>query len=567
MQTNTASNSAAILGMAPKGRVDGTNDIWRTGGYSRLSREDGDKEESDSISNQKELIRAFAGKLTDITLVESYEDDGYTGVNYERPGFQHMLQDIKSGKINCVLVKDLSRLGRNYIETGKLLERFFPFMGVRFISINDAYDSKNHNPQTDNLIIPFKNLINDAYCADISKKIRSQFEVRRKSGDFIGSFAAYGYKKSSGHKNRLEIDEDTAPVVRDIYQWKISGMGQQGIADKLNALGVPSPLEYKKSCGSKFSTVFSANARTKWNAAAVGRILKNDLYIGVLTQGMSTTPNYKIKQRIKKPQTEWVRIEQAHDAIIGYDDFGLVQRLLSYDTRITPGGDGVYLFSGLLYCGDCGRGLVRKPVKDSEYAYFVCSTYKKGGCTSHRISEKLLYDSVFGALSGHIRDCVEISRVLSFINDMTLHRLETEKFQKQIADKESEIKKLANRRVKLYEDYTDGVINRDEYERFKAIFETRSSEAEAALITLRGELERAVSGGESNLWIDYFKKYENMRNLTRQAVVELIERIDVYEDKRLEVKMRYLAEFEDTACYIEHVRNKTLSQSGERAVI
>jgi len=564
METKTGTNDSTFLSMAQR---EGANESWRAGGYLRLSREDGDKEESDSIANQRELIRAFAGKLSGITLVDSYEDDGYTGVNYERPGFQGMIQDIKSGKINCVIVKDLSRLGRNYIETGKLLERFFPFMGVRFISINDAYDSNNPNPQTDTLIIPFKNLINDAYCADISKKLRSQFEVRRKIGDYIGSFAAYGYKKSVVHKNRLEIDEETAPVVRDIFQWKISGMSQQGIADKLNALGVPSPLEYKKYSGSKYSTAFSANAHTKWNAVAVGRILKNDLYTGVLTQGMSTTPNYKIKHRIKKLKTEWVRVEHAHDSIIGFDDYALVQRLLSFDTRITPGGAGVYLFSGMLYCGDCGRSLVRKPVKNSEYAYYVCSTYKKGECTSHRISEKLLYDSVYAMLSGHIRECLEISRVLDFINDLPLHRLETEKLQKQIDNQDAEIKKLANRRVKLYEDYTDGIINRDEYERFKTIFETRSLEAESALNTLRGELERVIGGGEASLWIDYFKKYNNMQNLTRQAVVELIERINVYEDKRLEVKVRYLAEFEDTAFYIEHIRNKDVALSEDKVVV
>jgi hypothetical protein len=410
-------------------------------------------------------------------------------------------------------------------------------MGVRFISVNDVYDSKNHNPQTDNLIIPFKNLINDAYCADISKKIRSQFEVRRKSGDFIGSFAAYGYKKASECKNRLEIDEETASVIRDIFHWKISGMSQQGIAEKLNALGIPSPLEYKRNCGSKFTTIFSTNSQTKWNAVAVGRILKNDLYIGVLTQGKSSTPNYKVKQRVKKPKKEWVRIEQAHDAIITPNDFTLVQRLLSYDTRITPGGDGVYLFSGLLYCGDCGRGLVRKPVKNNRYAYFVCSTYKKGGCTSHSTSERLVYDSIYETLSSHIRECPEISRILNFINDMQPHCFE--KYRKQISQKESDIKKFTNRCVKLLEDYTDGVISRDEYDRFKALFEARVSEAKSVLDTLRRELEQVISGNESNLWIDYFKKNKNIQCLTRQAIVELVGRINVYEGKRLEVKVHY----------------------------
>jgi DNA invertase Pin-like site-specific DNA recombinase len=337
--------------------------IWFACDYTRLSREDGDKDESDSITNQKELIRSFVAKRQDISLAASYEDDGYSGVDFNRPSFKRMIEDIKAGKVNCVIVKDLSRLGRNYIETGKLLERFFPFMGVRFIAINDSYDSLSHNAQTDNLIIPFKNLINDAYCADISKKVRSQFDVRRKNGDFIGAFPVFGYGKDPDRKNHLVIDEDAAAVVRDIFTWKIAGMNQQGIANKLNTLGVLSPLEYKKAHGSKFKTVFCAKPITKWTAVSVGRVLANNVYIGVLTQGKNTTPNYKIKQRVRKAEDEWVRVEQAHEPIISTEDFALVAHLMKKDTRITPGGDCLFIFSGILFCGDCGRSVVRKPVK------------------------------------------------------------------------------------------------------------------------------------------------------------------------------------------------------------
>ncbi len=184
---------------------DGGRDsvVWKAAAYVRLSRDDGDKEESDSVVNQKDLIRSFVGKKQNIELAaEPYVDDGYSGVNYDRPDFQRLLEDIKSGRINCVIVKDLSRLGRNYIETGRLIEHFFPYMGVRFIAINDNYDSQNHNKQTDDLIVPFKNLINDAFCADTSRKIRSQFEVKRQKGDCIAPFAAFGYVKDPQDHNR-----------------------------------------------------------------------------------------------------------------------------------------------------------------------------------------------------------------------------------------------------------------------------------------------------------------------------------------------------------------------------
>ena len=528
--------------------------LWLAGDYSRISREDGDKEESDSIANQRELIRSYVAGKPDIKLAASYEDDGYSGVDFNRPSFKRMIEDIKAGTINCVLVKDLSRLGRNYIETGKLLERFFPFMGIRFIAINDSYDSQNHDAQTDNLIIPFKNLINDAYCADISKKIRSQFDVRRKNGEFLGSFAVYGYSKDPDRGNHLIVDEETAPIVRDIFAMKIAGMSQQGIADKLNSLGIPSPLEHKRNCGSKFTSAFSVNPQAKWAPVAVGRILKNEVYTGALIQGIATTPNYKVRNRVVKPESEWARVEGAHDAIISAGDFGLVRSLLSQDTRIKPGGKEVYIFSGLLYCGDCRRPLVRKPVKNSSYAYFVCSTYKKDkeSCQSHSISERKIHDAVFEVVTHHIRRCAEIERVMAFVEDMPMRRAGAMRLQNQIAQKQEEIERISRRRVRLYEDFADGVMDRPEYERFKRAFENQSAEASRGLEALEAELGRVASdAGAKVIWLEHFKKHHAMERLTRAAVAELVERIEVYEGKRLEVKIRYGDEFQAAETYLE----------------
>jgi DNA invertase Pin-like site-specific DNA recombinase len=528
--------------------------VWLAGDYSRLSREDGDKEESDSIRNQKELIRSYVANRPDIQLAASYEDDGYTGVNFDRPSFKSMIEDIKAGKINCVIVKDLSRFGRNYIEMGKLLERFFPFMGVRFIAVNDSYDSMNHNAQTDDLIIPFKNLINDAYCADISKKVRSQFDVRRKNGDFMGAFAVYGYAKDPEQKNHLVIDDETAPVVRDIYAWKVAGMSQQGIADKLNSLGIPSPLEYKKRCGSKFTSTFDTNALAKWTPVAVGRVLKNEVYTGVLTQGIESTPNYKTKHRVKKPESEWARVEGTHDAIISAEDFRLVKRLLGQDTRIKPGGTEVYLFSGLLYCGDCNRALVRKPVKGSDYSYFVCSSYKKdkGSCQSHNISESKIYTAVYEVLTHHIQRCAEIERLMSFIEGMPLRRAEALNLQRQVTVKQEDIERISRRKVRLYEDYADGVMDKAEYERFKSVFDMQFADANKDLEALGMELNRIASSSSTKvLWIEQFKKHLAMERLTRPAVAELVDRIEVYEGKRLEVRIRYYDEFEAAITYLE----------------
>ena len=227
--------------------------------YARLSRDDGDKLESDSIINQRALIRDYLKKHPEIHIVSEKTDDGFSGVNFDRPAFKEMMDEIRSGKVNCVVVKDLSRFGRNYIEAGNYIEKVFPFMGVRFIAINDSYDSLDRN-QADSLIIPFKNLINDAYCKDISVKIRSQLEIKRKNGEYIGAFVVYGYLKDPENKNKIIVDPFASEVVRAIFKWKIEGMSQSRIADKLNAQGVLCPLEYKRSIGVNLKSSFQVCA-------------------------------------------------------------------------------------------------------------------------------------------------------------------------------------------------------------------------------------------------------------------------------------------------------------------
>lgn len=269
----------------------------RAAAYLRLSIEDGDKAESNSIGNQRELIRDFAAERPGLHLVEEYADDGYTGTNFERPGFKRMMEDIKSGKINCIIVKDLSRLGRNYIEMGKYLEQIFPMMGIRFIAINDNYDNANaESNDSDNIVVPFKNLLNDSYCRDISIKVRSQLDMKRRKGEFIGGYAIYGYCKDERNKNRLVVDEYAADVVRSIYRRKLEGMSAQAIAEQLNSENVLAPSEYKRLCGLNYHSGFKAGTHAKWQAIQVLRILKNEVYTGTMVQGRRQKINYKMQQ-------------------------------------------------------------------------------------------------------------------------------------------------------------------------------------------------------------------------------------------------------------------------------
>ena len=286
--------------------------------------------------------------------------------------------------------EDLSRFGRNYIETGRYLERIFPFMGVRFIAINDHYDSAEENDDKGRILIPFNNLINDTYCRDISMRVRSHLDVKRKEGQFIGSFAGYGYRKDPKDKNHLIIDEYAAGIVQEIFKQKLNGMSSQRIASHLNKLGVLPPNEYKRANGFNYTCGFQAGLNQKWTVVSVNRILKNESYTGTLIQGKRRKINYKVKKSHDVGSENWIRVEDAHDAIISKGEFQQVQQLLELDTRTAPSQTTVYPLSGFLRCADCGQNMIRRTVTKNgkKYQYYHCSTYKNGGgCTPHMMQD------------------------------------------------------------------------------------------------------------------------------------------------------------------------------------
>lgn len=540
--------------------------IWNAAEYTRLSRDDGDKAESNSITSQKEIIREYVRRHPEFVIVKEYADDGYSGVNFERPGFKQMMEDIKAKKIDCVICKDLSRFARNYIDAGRYLEKIFPFMGVRFIAINDNYDSCGEKAQSDALIVPFKNLINDAYCRDISVKIRSQLDIKRKMGDFIGAFAPYGYRKDEANRNWLVVDEEAARTVELIFRLRIQGLCNSAIADRLNSMGVLSPMEYKQAQGFNYSCGFRSNEQAEWSPMLVKRILSNEIYIGTLIQHKSGTPNHKIKKRVEYDRDEWIVIENNHEPIICRSDFDTVQNLMLRDVRTAPKQEKVHLFSGFVFCGDCKHTMVRKTVPSGgkKYHYLVCSTNKAGkGCSPHTFSEDKLKAIVLRVVNDHIELIAQVEQVLDYIASLPEQERRIINYDAQMTALENEIKRYQDLKINLYSDMADGVISREEYKEFHAGYDRRIADRQRQLGKLKDERSQAMENSSGNIeWIEQFKKYRHLTELDRECIVHLIEKILIYDGKRIEVCFRYKDELENALQYIERFENVLPAEEG-----
>ena len=536
--------------------------------YLRLSKEDGDvcagnKQESDSISNQRDMIMSFLEKQTDIRVVQTRVDDGYTGVDFERPEFQKMMEDVRKGITNCIVVKDLSRLGRNYIEVGRYLEKIFPRLGVRFIAVNDNYDSNSLSAAND-IIIPFKNLMNDSYCRDISTKIRTSLRAKIESGDFIGSFAVYGYLKSDENKNQLIVDSYAAEVVKDIFRMKLNGMSQSGIAACLNEQGILSPMEYKKSLGMNYSTPFKTGSQAKWSPVSVTRILENEIYTGVMIQGKYTTPNHKVHIREKVAEKDWVRVMNTHEPIIDSFYFNIVQKILERDTRISLKDGFVNVLSGLLFCGDCGAPMVRKVVtgrqkrgdEQTTYCYYVCkNSSNTKTCTSHRIRESLLLNTVLLSLKLQINELLDTEKAFFDIDSLGMQQYEVQKYQNRIRKETDDMKRYEALKCNIYEDFRDGLLDKRYFQKLNETYSERVDSLRESISQLEKKVLESQRNSSIPQWIKLFKENRNISELTRATAVTMIDRILVHEGGRIQILYNFGVRIMQTSLQKEDRRN------------
>ena len=342
--------------------------IWKVALYIRLSREDDeDKSESNSVTNQRILLQEYLKNKSEFVIYDIYIDDGYSGTDFNRPGFQRLLQDMKENKFNTLIVKDLSRLGRNYIEVGNYIEQIFPLFKIRFIAVNDNIDSFKDPTSVNNVIVPFKNLMNDEYCRDISMKIRSSFNTKKRNGQFVGAWAPYGYIKDPKNKYHLIIDDEPAQIVKLIFKMALEGKGRQTIAKELNQMGVINPTGYKQKVLKLNYTNLSATTfgnDYSWTNTSISQILKNRVYVGDLVQCKERVISYKIHKTIKNEKEDWIIVENTHEPIIDRQDFNKIQDLLlSRDTRVEKNGE-LSMFAGHIRCADCKRAMNKKTLSN-----------------------------------------------------------------------------------------------------------------------------------------------------------------------------------------------------------
>ncbi len=545
-------------------------DFYNVAVYLRLSRDDGiygSGAESNSIRSQRNLVCSYIRKKDDMEIYDIYVDDGWSGANFDRPSFKRMIEDIEAGHVNCVIVKDLSRFGRDYIEAGRLIQKTFPAFSVRFIALDDNFDSLTADFNEKTLVLPVRNFINDSYCSDISKKVRSHQQAKREKGDFIGAFAVYGYRKNPENNSQLLVDGYAAGIVKKIFAWKIAGFSSLAIAEKLNGMGILSPMEYKKSKGEKFSTGFVTHARAKWSSVAVKRILANEMYTGMMVQGKNEKASYKVKRLAEKPREEWVRVADTHEAIVPAEDFEIVQKLLAIDTRASAGKAGCHMYTGFLYCGDCGKPMSRRVnrYKGKEKVYFICPSRNKGlGCTRHSIPEEELKHLILAGLQQHLALFLNKSYVLSQIEEMEIKFGEAELFSREIQRLHKEQEKFMSLRTSLYEDFKQGIITGEDFKDFRKIYEIQYQAAEDAIRqqedTIQNLFKAGITAGAN---LEKMKAKIEITELDRNILVTFVSRVLVYEDKRVFLELRAKDMFADILVLADYLDCNVECQGGK----
>lgn len=533
--------------------------VWKTALYLRLSRDDGTEAESNSIASQREILKEYIKRYPDMEIYDIYVDDGYSGTNFDRPDFNRMMDDIYAGRVNCVLVKDLSRFARNYTEGGIYLDKTFVKLGVRFIALNNQIDIGIGGINSFNQLVQIgvTNIMNESQAANTSVNVRGTLNLRRQQGKFIGSFPTYGYLKDPDDNHHLIVDEETAPIVRMIFERFIGGESIIGITKDLNEMGIPNPSMYKKQKGFNYRHPCGRSNDGLWPDSSVRRILQNRMYVGDMVQGRNTTYSYKIKQCRAIPKDEWIIVEGTHEPIISQETFDNAQALFNKSIRKSPKKKNVDLFSGLVRCADCKRVMNKKTNQHTygTYHYYRCVTarkLKKSACTNHTIRIDKLEQAVLLTIQNMINTATTMSELLTQINNHSARKKESSHIEKALKSQVSEREKLVSMIADLYPDWKSGVISVDEYQMLKERLNERLRIADEKIASLNKSAEQFQDGiTEENEFVARFKKYGNIESLTRPLLTELVQEIFVHEGGDIEVVFKFQDAYAEVVEYIE----------------
>lgn len=533
--------------------------VWRAALYIRLSKEDGDKAESYSITSQREILREYLKLHPDIEFHDTYIDDGWSGTNFDRPGFVRMMEDVYSGSVNCVIVKDLSRFGRNYTDCGHYLDNVFVRLRVRFIALNNGVDtaSNSMNAATQCISVGVTNVINESVAATTSVNVRGTLNVNRQQGLFIGSFPTYGYLKDPQDHHRLIIDEETAPVVRLIFEKFIGGESIIGISKDLNEMGIPNPSMYKRLKGENYKHPAGKMNDGLWPDSSVRRILRNEMYLGRMVQGKNTTISYKIRQCRAVPKEDWIVVEGTHEPIIDPETFAKAQALFNRHIRTAPEKREVDLLSGFVRCADCGRAMSKKTNAHpyGTYHYYRCVTarkMRKTACSNHTIRMDKLEQAVLVTLQKMIDTAIDLDGVLKKINASKTRKTESSHLQRALQTQQAEREKCVQMMLSLYPDWKNGDITKEEYMLLKQNISERIEALDGMIANLERTAKEYAKGVNSeNEFISHFIKHGKPKALTRPVVVELIDEILVHEDNKITIHFKFADAYENVLEYVE----------------
>ena len=553
--------------------VDTGKDIFRTAIYLRLSVEDNGKKDADSLENQRELLLSYVADRPYLELVEIYEDNGFTGTDFERPDFQRMLEDAQKGKINCIVVKDLSRLGRNYVEAGNYLEKVFPFLNIRFIAVNDNYDSVSLT-SGEQLGATLKNVVNDIYAKDISRKSGSALKMKRVKGEYIGNYAPYGYLKDPKDKNHLIVDPEAAPIVEEIFVMRSEGLGVGTIIRILNEKGYPSPgrLRYERGI------ITNNNKKGKgllWNRHVLTDLLYNIAYIGHLAQGKSSSCLHKGIPFHWTDPSEWDIAENTHEPIIRMELWEQVQKVNQSLSKAAKSTQGKYSdlpkrenpYGDLLRCADCGR--VIKQVRSystskkrgtQSYYTYKCSGYIELGETScpKRIMRAADLDTaVLETIHKQMEVFLDTQRVLHQLTAMEKEKAKQAIPFGRLQKLQAEITRKRKMIASLYVDFKDGILSQDEYLYAKETYQSELAKIEQEERDLKSVHEKAdsINVGERK-WMKLIDRYYNAESLTKDMVKAFVKEVKLYDDNSISIEFRYRNEFEELMQECERIRRE-----------